>query len=97
MMRITRPTRNKTERTGWHKAEIEAACRVRGLSIPKLARKHKYTPAAFYLTLTSRHWPKVEGIISIYLGVPLHELWPDRYLADGSPRPEMKSRLRGAA
>jgi Ner family transcriptional regulator len=88
---------NKTEQTHrvWHPEEIKTAIRIRsGGSMREFARSHGLTGQAFSLTLYRRHWPKVEQIISLYIGIPVQELWPERYEPDGAERPDLKSRLR---
>lgn len=70
------------ELSGWHPELIKAEVRMRGTNLTQLAiDKGMHRTAltkAIYVPLT-----KGEQIISDFLGVPLHELWPDRWTKDG--------------
>jgi Ner family transcriptional regulator len=78
---------------GWHPEQIKAAIRMRGKRLRELALENGYSQDVVYMVLRKRHWPDVEIIVSEFLGVPLHELWPGRYTPDNRPRPECRSRL----
>jgi lambda repressor-like predicted transcriptional regulator len=67
---------------------------MRGRSVRQLALDSGYSDGqAIHLTLRCRHWPAVERAVADFIGVPLHELWPERYTQDDQPRPECRSRL----
>ncbi|MGL5166674.1 MAG: helix-turn-helix domain-containing protein [Afipia sp.] len=61
--------------TGWHRAEIVAAVRMRKSSLAELARKNRLADATLRAALSYPRTPS-NTIISKFLGVPLHELWP---------------------
>ena len=66
----------------WHAEQIKAAVRMRGTTMKQLSLDNGLYPAALSLALTSPR-ARAEKIIAQFLGVPLHELWPDRWTADG--------------
>lgn len=66
----------------WHTEQIKAAIRMRGVSLKELAAQNGLQAAAISFALTNPHRP-AERAIAKFLGVPLHELWPDRWTADG--------------
>lgn len=68
--------------TGWHAEDIKAAIRKRGMTLSALATSHELDESACRAALI-RSQPEAEKVISLYLGVPLHELWPDRYDESG--------------
>ena len=55
---------------------------MRGVSLKELAAQNGLQAAAISFALTNPHRP-AERAIAKFLGVPLHELWPDRWTADG--------------
>lgn len=66
----------------WHKEEIKAAVRMRGTTLSKLSTDHGQHESLCRVAL-KRPSPTGEKIISAFLNVPLHELWPTRYESDG--------------
>ena len=65
--------------------DILAEIRRRYGSLRKFARLQDMDPSHFSVAL-ERPYPKAEKIISDCLGIPLPQLWPDRYHADGRRR-----------
>ena len=87
-----KPTRNRqagnaghVTSSGWHPEDIKAAIRKRGTTLSDLSRAHGYNDQAARLALRNRRSYAVEAVIASALGVPAHELWPDRYDANGKP------------
>lgn len=79
-----RPTKWPTaEDGGWHPEVIKAAVRVRGTTLSKLALDHGLPESSCRVALIRPH-PEADRAISKFLGVPLSELWPSRYDADGN-------------
>lgn len=93
-----------TEETklGWHPAEIICALKMKGETLasvgakltPKLSRK------TLSWALVKPHW-RANQAIADFLGVPLHELWPQWFDEDGKlistqpiPRPNAQPTLR---
>lgn len=68
---------------GWHPSDIKAAVEKTGTNLTKLARKNGLSYAACRNALLSRHIPG-EQAIALQIGVPLWELWPDRWRAPGA-------------
>lgn len=64
---------------GWHPEDIKAAIRKRGVTLEGLGAMYGYCDRAVGMTIRSRRWPAVEQIISVFLGVPAEDLWPERY------------------
>lgn len=68
--------------SGWHKEDIKAAIRKRGSTMSELARQRKLPPSTVRNALIR---PVYSGEVAIaeFLGVPAHELWPERWTKDG--------------
>lgn len=66
----------------WHPAYIKAEIHIRGLTMKQLAEKAGLNEAAVREALC-RPSKSGEVVISQCLGVPLHELWPERWTEDG--------------
>lgn len=79
---------------GWHSEDIKAAIRKRGQSLKSLALANGLCESACRASLL-RPQPASDRVISKFLGVPLHRLWPDRYLAGGQRRPVRHVRDEG--
>ncbi len=71
-------SRSRARNRGWHPEDIKAAIRKRGKTVTQLARDNGLSDAACRLAFI-RPSPTGELVISTFLGVPLQELWPDRY------------------
>lgn len=72
----------KKKPKGWHPADIRAAVTKAGKSLRGLALENDLDESACRAALI-RPLPKAEKAISRLLGVPLHELWPDRWDDEG--------------
>lgn len=70
--------------TSWSPQVIRAAIAYRGMTLSKLAVDNGLNASACRQSL-QRPQPKADRVISDFLGVPLCELWPDRYDAHGDP------------
>ncbi|CNE43307.1 TPA: helix-turn-helix domain-containing protein [Yersinia enterocolitica] len=62
----------------WHRADILAAIKKKGGTLAQLSRTNGLHERTLYNAL-ERHWPKGEKIISDYIEVPAHLIWPERY------------------
>ena len=72
----------KSKPKGWHPADIRAAIVKRGKTLTGLALENGLDSSACRAALI-RPLPNAEKAISRLLGVPLHELWPDRWDEEG--------------
>lgn len=75
-------TTEEAEPPKWHPELIKAQIRMRGQTLTALAIKNGLHESACRAAL-KRSQPEAERVISHYLNVPLHDLWPDRYDANG--------------
>lgn len=71
-------------RSGWHRLDIRAAIEKRGQTLTELAEAKGLHPAACRRAVVARHTPG-ERAIAEFIGVPLWELWPDRWQAPAAP------------
>jgi len=74
---------------GWHREEIKAAIRMRGITLEQLSQDNGLDPRACSLALSRPHWA-AEMVIAEYLGVSPRQIWPQRY--DGEAYRHPKSR-----
>lgn len=81
-IRISDMARTKTKPKGWHPADIRAEVTKRGKTLTGLALENGLHSSACRAALI-RSLPNAELAISRLLDVPLHELWPDRWDAEG--------------
>lgn len=62
----------------WHKEDIKAAIRKKGVSMADLARANSYSPRTFSNVFHLKY-PKVEAIIAEFLNTTPDIIWPSRY------------------
>ncbi|MDZ4111707.1 MAG: helix-turn-helix domain-containing protein [Brevundimonas sp.] len=67
---------------GWHPQDIKGAVWKRGTTLSKLA-KDNGLPESHCRASLLRPQPAADRVISAFLDVPLHVLWPDRYDEEG--------------
>lgn len=87
---------NGEKKSGWHKEDIKAAIRKRGTTMNALARQCDLPPSTVRNALVR---PVFSGELAIarFLDVPAHELWPDRWTADGRRiRPRYAQKYSGS-
>lgn len=72
----------KSKPKGWHPADIRAAVTKRKQTLTGLALENGLDGSACRAALI-RPVLNAEIVISRFLGVPLHVLWPDRWDAEG--------------
>jgi len=70
---------------GWHREEIKAAIRMRGISLEALSEANGLDKRACSLALL-RPYFAAELVIAEFLGVSPRQIWPHRYDADGTYR-----------
>lgn len=75
---MTNPIQNPAAPQGWHRADIRAAVEKRGQTLRGLALSRGLHKMACSRALAARNTPG-ERAISDLIGVPLWDLWPDRW------------------
>ena len=87
---------SKKPTAGWHREDIKAAIRKKGSTMNDLARENGLPTSTVRNALTR---PAYSGELAImnFLGVPGHELWPDRWTPEGRRiRPRYAQKYSGA-
>lgn len=86
---------------GWHRADILAAVKKRGSNLAEIARGVGLARHTLYWAMSTSPRLRANKAIADFLGVPLHELWPQWFDEDGKlistqplPRPKPKPTLR---
>lgn len=75
------------ESPGWHAEEIKAALRRDHGPVTHLSAAWGYSRTAISKVLMRPDYSlRLEERIAETLGVPLHEIWPDRWHPDGTPK-----------
>ena len=67
------------KRTGWHRADVIAELRKKGLSLSGLGRLNSLSPYTLKNAL-DKPYPRGEKIIAEALGESPATIWPERYL-----------------
>lgn len=75
---------------GWHREDIKAAIRKRGICLEQLSISNGLDPRACSLALIRPHFA-AELVIAEFLGLSPRQIWPNRYDDDGAYR-HQKSR-----
>ncbi|EEE7083302.1 transcriptional regulator [Salmonella enterica subsp. enterica serovar Pensacola] len=70
--------RTKGTLQDWHRADIVAALRKRGISLAQLSRDQGLASRTLNNAF-ERHYPKAESIIAQALDMIPEQLWPSRY------------------
>ncbi|MFA0199062.1 transcriptional regulator [Vibrio atlanticus] len=78
MNKETVSQKNIQEGSDWHRADIVAALKKRGLSVRQLSREAGLGENTLANALRSP-WPKGERIIAEAIGMTPDQLWPSRY------------------
>lgn len=76
----------------WHKEDIKAAVRKRGITLRELSLRAGFCDAATRQAL-KKSWPDAEKAIADFLGVTPQTIWPSRYDANGVPRRGLHSKV----
>ncbi|EAP1797301.1 MULTISPECIES: helix-turn-helix domain-containing protein [Enterobacteriaceae] len=77
--------RSKGTLQDWHRADIVAALRKRGISLAQLSRNQGLAPRTLNNAF-ERHYPKAESIIAKALDMVPEQLWPSRYTGKSPKR-----------
>ena len=67
----------------WDKHEIKAALGRMGKTLASIERENNLNKNDLSVSF-NRPFEKADRVLSKALGVPLYEIWPDRYDADGN-------------
>lgn len=67
----------------WHKEDIKAAIRKRGITLEELAVANNLPSGACAMALFRPHFA-AELTIAEFLGLSPRQIWPQRYDADGT-------------
>lgn len=81
-------TSKKASREDWHPADVIAALRKKNITLRGLAQAHGLTSSSTLSAALTRSYPANERRIAGALGLHPKEIWPSRYNADGSRRPQ---------
>ncbi len=68
---------------GWHREDVKAAIRKRGISLEQLSEANGLDKRACSLALLRPHFA-AELVIAEFLGVSPRQIWPHRYDSDGT-------------
>ncbi|WP_420555218.1 helix-turn-helix domain-containing protein [Neptuniibacter marinus] len=63
----------------WHRQDILAAIRKRGISVAELARQSGYSNPTTFYNVFKAPYPKVERIVAAFLETEPEKIWPSRY------------------
>lgn len=78
----------KASRDDWHPAKIKMELHMRGITLSGLAEAHGLTSSSTLSAALIRSYPANEKRIADALGVHPKVIWPSRYFADGTRRPQ---------
>ncbi|WP_443090372.1 helix-turn-helix domain-containing protein [Basfia succiniciproducens] len=71
-------TKSKHSKKNMHRADIIAAIRKKGKNLTQLSVEAGLHPRTLGNAL-ERKYPKGEKIIADFIGIPVLEIWPERY------------------
>lgn len=77
----------KTSREDWHPADIVAALHKRGYTLRDIARAEGLNDSSTLSKAMVQSYPAGERRLAKYAGVPVQEMFPTRYDADGTKIP----------
>lgn len=80
-------TAKKSSLQDWHPADIKAALHKKNITLAGIARAYKMTSSSTLSHVFTRSYPLAEQRLAAAIGVPVQEIWPSRYNADGSKKP----------
>ena len=70
----------------WDSHAIKAEVHRQGWTLAQIAQANKLSPSAVRMCLRLQPGYPAEQAIARAIDVPAHELWPERYEPDGTPR-----------
>ena len=81
-------TPKKASQEDWHQADVIAALRKRGITLRGLAAKHGLKDSSSMSAALVRSLPANEKRIADALEMHPKDIWPSRYFADGTRKPQ---------
>lgn len=78
----------KTVDQDWHPADIKAALHKKGITLKGIADAYGLTSSSTLSSVFTRSYPLNEKRIADAIGVHPKVIWPSRYNADGSRKPQ---------
>jgi len=78
----------KTSQEDWHPAKVKMELHVRGITLKGLAEAHGLTSSSTLSAALTRSYPANEKRIADAIGVHPKVIWPSRYEADGTRKPQ---------
>lgn len=81
-------TAKKPVEKDWHPAKIKMELHVRGITLSGLAEAHGLTSSSTLSAALTRSYPANEKRIADAIGVHPKVIWPSRYFADGTRKPQ---------
>lgn len=72
----------------WHPADVKAALNKRGITLASIAEAYGLTSSSTLSSTFTRSYPLNEKRIADAIGVHPKVIWPSRYNADGSRKPQ---------
>lgn len=74
----------KVYERGWTADDFKRVLKERGFTVASFEREAQLPKGSLYVAFKGRY-RRVDKILSGFLNIPLHELWPNQYLANGLP------------
>ena len=79
-------TPKKASQKDWHPAQILAALHMRGITLKALAEQHGLASGSTLSRAMLYSAPLCEKRLADAVGIPVQEMFPTRYHADGTPK-----------
>ena len=76
----------KPNPAGWHKEDIKAELRKRGVTMADISRALGHSQPDTVRKVFTQVWPAMEQLIADILEVHPAMIWPERYWRDGTPK-----------
>lgn len=84
---MTTAAAKKASPQDWHPADIKAALHKKGITLAGIAKACGMRDSSSLSSAFTRSYPRNEQRIAAALGLPVQDIWPSRYNADGTPKP----------
>lgn len=81
-------TVKKSSQQDWHPADIKAALHKKGITLRGIAEAYGLTSSSTLSSTFTRSYPLNEKRIADAIGVHPRVIWPSRYNADGTRKPQ---------